>query len=139
MRKFMGLGCVVVLFLVSGCGSMMESKGVAETQVTTFHEQFNDSDFEAIISSTHSLFLKETPEEEFTELLTAVRKKLGKVTKTSSEQFNIDINNGVTTVVLVKNTTFEEGTGTETFTFRVANKKASIVGYFINSKDLILK
>jgi len=40
---------------------------------------------------------------------------------------------------LTQNTTFEQGTGTETFTFEMEGDKAVSVGYNINSKDLILK
>ena len=35
--------------------------------------------------------------------------------------------------------TFEQGTGTEVFTFEMDGDKAVLVGYKINSKELILK
>jgi hypothetical protein len=41
--------------------------------------------------------------------------------------------------VLTQTTTFEQGTGTEVFTFQMQGDKAVLVGYKINSKDLILK
>ena len=47
----------------------------------------------------------------------AVQRKLGKVTQTANAGFNIRSFNFVTTVVLTQNTTFEQGTGTEIFTW----------------------
>ena len=69
----------------------------------------------------------------------AVQRKLGKVTQTSTAGFNVRTFNFTTTVVLTQSTTFEQGTGTEAFTFQMEGEKAVLVGYNINSKDLILK
>jgi hypothetical protein len=71
--------------------------------------------------------------------MSAVQRKLGKVTQTSNAGFNVRTFNLTTTVVLNQNTTFEQGTGTEVFTFQMNGEKAVLVGYNINSKDLILK
>ena len=42
-------------------------------------------------------------------------------------------------MVLIQKTTFERGSGTETFNFQMDAEKAKLVGYNISSKDLILK
>jgi len=68
-----------------------------------------------------------------------VQRKLGKVTQTTTVGFNVRTFNFTTTVDLTQNTTFEQGTGVETFEFEMAGGKAVLVGYHINSKDLILK
>lgn len=69
----------------------------------------------------------------------AVQRKLGKVTQTANAGFNVRTFNLTTSVVLTQTTTYEQGTGTETFTFQMEGDKAVLIGYNINSKELVLK
>jgi len=80
-----------------------------------------------------------TTEKKFLEFIGAVQRKLGKVTQTTNTGFNVRSFNFITTVVLTQNTTFERGTAVEVFTFQMNGDKAVLVGYNINSNDLILK
>jgi hypothetical protein len=123
----------------SGCGGMFQGKQAAEQGVAEFHKLYNDGKLAEIYSSGHSKFKNAATEKEFLELMGAVERKLGKVTQTSNTGFNVRTFNLTTTVALNQNTTFEQGTGTEVFTFQMEGDKAMLVGYNINSKDLILK
>ena len=138
--KTISLFLVLTFALIaSGCGGMFKGKKAAEQSVADFHKLYNDGKFTEIYSAGHSKFKGSTTEKQFLEFIGAVQRKLGKVTQTANAGFNVRAFNFTTTVVLNQNTTFEQGTGMETFTFEMDGEKAVLVGYNINSKDLILK
>ena len=81
--------------------------------------------------------------EEFTEFLTAVHRKLGLVTSTTNKGWEVNTNLSIdagsrTVVVMEQETRFDHGTGLETFSFFIEDGKALLVGYQINSRDLII-
>jgi len=118
---------------------MFKGKKAAEQGVADFHKICNEGKFAEIYAAGHSTFKSATKEKEFLDFVGAVQRKLGKVTQTSNVGFNVRTFNFTTMVVLTQSTTFEQGTGTETFTFEMDGDKAVLLGYNINSKDLILK
>jgi hypothetical protein len=132
------LALSIVLF-ASGCGGVFKGKQAAEQSVADFHKLYNDGKLAEIYSAGHSKLRSAATEKQFLEFVGAVQRKLGKVTQTSNVGFNLRTFNLTTTVVLNQSTTFEQGTGTETFTFEMESDKAVLVGYNINSRDLILK
>lgn len=125
--------------ITAGCGGMFKGKKAAEQSVADFHKLYNDAKLVEIYAAGHSKFKGVTTEKEFLDFIGAVQRKLGKVTHSANAGLNIRTFNLTTTVVLTQNTTFEQGTGTEVFTFQMEGDKAILVGYNINSKDLILK
>ena len=118
---------------------MFKGKKAAEQSVADFQKLYNDGKLTDIYSSGHSKFKSATTEKQFLEFMGTVQRKLGKVTQTSNAGFNVRTFNLTTTVVLNQSTTFEQGSGTEVFTFQMEGDKGVLVGYNINSKDLILK
>ena len=135
MRK---LTCsLVVCLTLSGCGDTIKGKSVAEPQIATFHEKLDAQKFDEIYTTAAAEFRSAAPKEKVLKLFSVIEKKLGKVTSSSTTNWNVKTSNFVTTVVLVEETKFEKGTGTETFTFHVSGDKAELVGYHINSMDLI--
>ncbi|MFC1462725.1 hypothetical protein ACFLQU_03880 [Verrucomicrobiota bacterium] len=130
---------ILACLVITGCGNITKGKAAAEAQVAAFHKNFNTQDFSAMVTNAHPDMLKVSSKTELTNLYSVVRRKLGKVTASETANWNVRTFNAVTTVILVQNTTFEEGKGTETFTFRMKKEKASLLGYNINSQDLILK
>jgi hypothetical protein len=130
--------CITVIGS-AGCGGMFKGKKAAEQGVAEFHRLYNDGRFSEIYSTGHSKFRTATTEKQFLDLVSAVQRKLGKVTQTVNAGFNVRTFNLTTTVVLTQTTTFEKGTGTETFTFQMDNDKAVLVGWNINSADLIVQ
>lgn len=124
---------------VSGCGGLFKGKKAAEQSVADFHKLYDDAKFADIYSAGHSKLKSATTEKEFLEFLGAMQRKLGKVTQTSNDGFNIRTLNLTTTVVLNQSTTFEHGAGTEVFTFEMDGDKAVLVGYHLDSKDMMLK
>jgi PBP1b-binding outer membrane lipoprotein LpoB len=139
MRKEVYLVMILAALLAVGCGNMTKGKSAAQSQVTVFYQRFNDQDLEAIVAAAHPDLLKKSPKSEVINFLSVVRRKLGKVTNSENVNWNVRTFNLVTTVVIVQNTTFETGKGTETFTFRIRKETASLLGYNINSQYLIMK
>jgi hypothetical protein len=123
----------------TGCGGMFKGKKAAEQSIADFHKLYNEGKLAEIYSSGHSKLRGGTTEKQFLEFLGAVQRKLGRVTQTTNAGFNVRAFNLTTTVVLTQTTTFEQGAGTETFTFEMDGDKAVLVGWNINSNDLILK
>ena len=130
---------LVFVFLLCGCGNMTKSKGAAEAGVVTFHNQFNAGKVNGIISTAEPDMFDTTPKTKACSFLNTVRNKLGKTVNSKMTGWNVRMFNTDTTVVLVENTKFENGTGTETFTFRIKNQKAYLLGYYINSRNLAIK
>jgi hypothetical protein len=100
---------LIIALLASGCGGMLNGKKAAEQSVANFHKLFNEGKLAEIYSAGHSKFKSATTEKQFVELMSAVQRKLGKVTQTSNAGFNVRTFNLTTTVVLNQNTTFEQG------------------------------
>jgi hypothetical protein len=130
---------LVICLVVAGCGDTIKGKSIAEPQVAAFHEKLNAGQFDVIYSTSDEAFRKAAPKEKVLELFSAVQRKLGKAMSSSTKTWNVKTFNFETKVVLVVQTEFERGKGTESFTFRVSDGKASLVGYNINSLDMMTK
>jgi hypothetical protein len=130
---------IIACFALSACGDTIKGKSIAEPEVSRFHERLNGKRFEEIYSSASDDFRNAAPKERVLELFSAIDRKLGPAKSFSTTNWNVRTFNFVTTVVLVESTSFDRGTGTETFTFRVSGDKAVLVGYSINSLDMLTK
>ena len=130
---------VIMSLLLLGCTDIIKGKSVAEPKVAVFHDRFNEGQYEEIYSEAADAFKKAAPKEKVLALFSAIDSKLGKVQSSSITTWNVKNFNLVTTVVLVSDTQFELGTGTETFTFRVSGDKAALLGYNINSMDMMIQ
>lgn len=117
---------------------MMEGKGLAHEKVTEFHKLMNEADEEKILALIHPQFFEETSKEEAKEFFAAIRTKLGKVESSKTRGWHVNTSNGVLTVDLVQDTSFENGRGGEAFVFRISGAEARLLSYNINSRDLIV-
>ncbi len=130
---------IVACLALGGCGDTIAGKVVAESAVGRFHDSLNSKRYDEVYSAASDDFRKAAAKGKALELFAAIDRKLGRSKRFTTTNWNVRTFNFVTTVVLVEDTTFERGKGTETFTFRVSGDKAVLVGYNINSLDMMTK
>jgi len=130
------LFCAGALF---GCGGFTKCKPAAEKAVAKFHELYNGGRLEDIWKEADPQFRTAATRQKFDDLMGAVQRKLGKVASTSNGGWNFRTFNFKTTVFMTQQTVFERGQGTESFTFGIDGTNAVLVGYNIQSMDLITK
>jgi hypothetical protein len=128
-----------ILFLLAACSDTINGKGIAEPAVAQFHEKLNLGDFESIYEDASAEFKAAVPREKILQLFGAITRKLGPLQEPKLINWNVNTRNLKTVVVLVQDSKFEEGQATETFTFRVDDEKAELIGYNISSLDMLIK
>lgn len=116
----------------------VKSTTEAEKAATEFHTLFNAEDYEKIYDSAHSDFKSSQPKTATIDFIRSVREKLGAVKSTSRTAWQANSYNLKTNVVLSYSTEFQHGSGIETFTYRISDGTATLLGWHINSKDLIV-
>ncbi len=130
--------CLGALF-VFGCSAGEARSRAEEELVPTFHAQYDRNQFDAIYDGATDEFRKSTSKADYDQFMNAVRKKLGRVKSTSRQTWNVNVGTGGTRVVLTYDTEFENGKGSETFTFLQAGSEPKLLGYQINSNVLVTK
>ena len=125
--------------VMAGCGGVIKGKPAAERAVVAFHQLFNEGKFDEIWKDADPKFRGASTRENYDEFIGAVSRKLGKVTSTSNAGWNIRTINFKTTIVMTQKTAFENGGGTETFTFALDGTNAVLLGWNVQSTDLITK
>jgi uncharacterized protein DUF4019 len=133
---------LVAIVIATACAGFA-AKGTAETAITKFHEQLDAEKYDEIWMETDEAFRKVTPQADFSALLGAVHRKLGRIVSTTQTNFFSQelagTENSGSFISLTYQTVFAEGTGTEKFNWRVVGQSVRLVGYNISSNALILK
>ena len=124
------------LFALSAC-SMSDDTALAENEVPRFHEALDSSQFEFLYNNGSENLKKAATMKEFVSLLEAVYRKLGNVSSSNKKTWNVNYHTSGTFVTLTYDTVFTQGKGTEQFVYKLSGKEAQLVGYHINSNDLI--
>ena len=130
---------LLIMALCCGCSELTSAKPAASNAVTSFHEKYNSMSFVSIYDDAHDDFKATGNLEGFNEFMQAVYSKLGSVESTECQNWRVGNYNLITTVSLQQQTQFENGIGVETFNYRIEGEKAILVGYNINSRDLIVE
>lgn len=125
--------------IIAGCGNMLTGKAEAEKAIPIFHTLLDQEKYAEIYSAADVGFTKAISQEKWTQILEAVHRKLGKVKSAETGTWNMKTWNTKTYVTISQETVFENGTGTETFTYIIRDGKALLQSYNINSTDLITK
>jgi Protein of unknown function (DUF4019) len=133
--------CIFALAAVGlfGCGGMIKGKPAAERAIAHFHNLYNEGKVDEIWTDADPGFRSASTKEKYEALMAAVQRKLGKVVSSSNSIWNVRSFNMKTTVLMNQDTKFENGQGIESFTFAVNGTNAVLVGYNIQSADLITK
>jgi hypothetical protein len=117
---------------------MSDAKVHAEPGVATFHKQLDAADYDGIWNDAHEDFRKASGKDAYRKFVEAVHRKLGNVKSTTNAGWQVNNYNFVTRVVLQQHTVFERGAGDETFTFVLKDNSPKLLGYNIQSTDLIV-
>jgi hypothetical protein len=128
-----------LLFLLASCGDTIDGRAFAEPEVKRFHEKLKLGNFESIYEDASADFKGAIPKDKTLALFSAIERKLGPLQETKLINWNVNTHNLNTVVVLVQDSRFKEGQATETFTFRIENEKAQLLGYNISSLDMLIK
>jgi hypothetical protein len=131
--------CVAALVALAGCGDTIHGTEFAEPAVAKFRQQMSAGQFEQIYETTGAEFQKATSREKGVGLFAAVDRKLGKLQKSEQITWNVNTHNLTTLVTLVYNSRYAEGDATETFTVKVDDGKGEIIGYNIQSLDMMIR
>ena len=139
MKAFKITLVILSAMALIGCGGFTKGKPAAEKAITQFHDSYNQGKLDDIWKSADSTFRTASTKPKYDDFIGAVQRKLGKVTTTSNIGWNVSSFNLKTTVLMAQKTVFENGQGTESFTFAINGTNAVLVGYNIQSMDLITR
>lgn len=127
---------VPVLLALAGCNIKQELNR-ADAAVASFHGKLDREQYDQLWSSSADGMKKASPQPEFVRFLKAIHTKLGNVNATHETGFNINENNGVTSVTVSYDTDFEKGKANETFVFLEEGQRLELLNYNINSMALV--
>ncbi len=135
--RCVGVIAISLLALIAaGCG-MSSAKPKAESAMAAFHSQLNAGDLDSIWNTADEAFRSSVKRDKYDKFIGAVHRKLGNVVKTTTVNWSVNSRNFKTSVVLVQDTEFEHGAGSETFTYNVSGDDVKLAGYNIQSSDLV--
>lgn len=136
--KTMIMAAVSSALVLAGCNPVKDTKA-AEAAVTTFHSRWDAGDLEVIYDTSGPEFKAAGNKADALDFLKGVREKLGKVKTTRQTGWQANTFNMKTRIVLTHETVYENGKGTETFTYGVDGGNATLVGWHLRSNDVMGK
>jgi Protein of unknown function (DUF4019) len=125
--------------MLAACG-LKESYNVSEGEAAKFHAALSAGQYDAIWSTAAPEMQKRTDQAQFTALLEAIGRKLGKVTEAKQTNWLSNTDNGVSTVTMKFDTTFERGSAKETLVFLwVTDDTLKLSDYAIDSPEMMIR
>lgn len=125
--------------LLTSCGVSKDLQK-ADQAVGDFHSQFDSEQYQSIYEGATDAFHKATSEADFTALLQAIHRKLGKVQQSRRQYFHINFNTSQGEVISLEySTNFDGGPGNESFVWQFDGNRPVLLSYHINSNALIMK
>jgi hypothetical protein len=121
---------------LAGC-SAGQDKAAAEAGVQSFREMLGAGRYAEIYRAAGHEFRQTGSEESAVRFLQSVRERLGAVRSANQTGWRVNYGNGGSVTVLNYATEFERGRGTEEFVYRVDGGQPVLIGYHVNSNDLV--
>jgi hypothetical protein len=119
-----------------GC-ALTDSVAVAEGAVVTFREQYDAGIFGDMYDAGGEDLRAAETRDDFMTTMATLRTNLGSMHATKRTGFNARVGSDGTFVVLEYVTEFENGTGTEEFTWEISGGRARLLGYNVDAKGLL--
>jgi hypothetical protein len=113
------------------------ASGIADQAVEQFHDRYAAEQWAAIYDAADQQFRRTTNVSDWSDLMTAMRRKLGTFRSTSRRNVNFVSDTAGTTVMQTFDTTFEQGHATEQFGWAISGDHAVLLRYYINSPILV--
>lgn len=135
--RIAGTALLAAVLMAGGCkgpGSVQD----AGAKVAAFHHRLDAGDYEAIWRDSGP-GIQSVDKASFTRFLTAIHDKLGKVRESKQTGWRSEMNTGGSFASLTMQTTFERGSGEESFLYKGTGADQKLEGYHINSMDMMLK
>jgi hypothetical protein len=125
--------CLAIAIVTSSACSLAVDHSSVQSEVSRFHDQFNDDDAQGIYESADESFRKAVGREEFFRFLTQIRERLGRFVRQTERAYSAQTQVGSTAsfVKVTYASVFSGGEATETFTWRLAGGKPTLVAYDI--------
>lgn len=139
MKKTRMWLAAALLVVAAGCSDTINGVKIAEPEIERFREMFAAKEFEKIYDTSAPAFREAATKDLVIRLFDAIDRKLGSFKSAQQVNWNVNTQNFKTTVVLVYASKYAEGEATETFTILVEDQKPALLGYNINSLDMMLK
>jgi hypothetical protein len=130
---FAGVALALVLAL-SGCGLKQNTKA-AEADVDRFHQRWNADDFKAVYDDAHADFRSAQSADATIGTLQGVKRNYGAFKNATRRSWGFSTDNGVSSVKLKYDSTFENGSAVEAFVYRMSGDKALLVSYDIMTPE----
>ncbi|MBV7260165.1 hypothetical protein [Erythrobacter crassostreae] len=122
-------------FALAACNPM-ENLEQSEARIAQYEKAYSSGNSDALWRLSGEKLREVTPREDFDNLVTVFSSRLGKIESSERSSFNVNSNNGVTQTVIVMNTEFEQGQGTQTYTFFGNGEDMQLVGWNVDSARL---
>ena len=140
-RRWAGLAIALLIGTLLMCAAPQDLT-VAEEGVGRFHEQFSSGQFAAIYAEADPA-LQEGGEAEFAEVMRRLREQYGDVRSSELTASKWQIGNVLledkpfsgTFVIMAYRTEFSSGPATETFTWRMTDGRAVLMGYVVEPES----
>jgi hypothetical protein len=140
MTKFARfLLAIAAAAMLAACG-VQESYKTSGAQMEQFRAAMSSGKYEEIWNAAAPDLRKNTDKARFTVLLDAVGRKLGKVTEAKQTGWYANNDNGVSTITMKFDTSFEHGSGQETIIWLwVSDDSLKLRDYAIDSPDMMIR
>lgn len=122
-------------FALVACNPM-ENLDQSEARIAQYEKAYSAGDGEALWRLSGPTLREATPREDFESLVTVFNSRLGKIESSKRASFSVNSNNGVTETVIVMDTQFEQGEGTQTYTFFGNGEDMELAGWYVDSARL---
>jgi hypothetical protein len=135
VRKFVAL--LLGVGALASC-SVGQDLPAANAAVGAFHQKLNAGDFAGIYDAASPDLKNLSSQADFTQLLSAVHRKLGNYQSGSAGSWNDNVNTTGHFISLTFSAKYERGSADESFVYRVDGAKLALAGYHVSSNALIV-
>ena len=126
------------LVALGGC-SFGKDVPVAEKAAHAFHAQLNAGQFAAIYTGGGAELKAVTKQADMVALLDAVHRKLGAFKSGKTQGWNDNVTTDGHMITLNYAAVYQNGGADEQFVYRLTGGQTQLVGYHVNSNQLILR